>query len=72
MLDEYTHKFNCEYQVKDYDLDPERLLHPIYCKHSLNPNAKGKITCHYLGKPMEIIIEDKKTMVNLCEFLDGA
>ena len=70
-IDEYTHKFRCEYQYKDYDTNPNKRLNLPYCKHSTDPNKKGKITCPYLGKPVELVIEGKSKLVNLCEFLDG-
>lgn len=71
MQHEYTHKFQCEFQRCEYDVANGNPLCPIYCGHSTNPEAKGHVTCHYLGKPSEMVIEGEKTTVNLCDFIDG-
>ncbi|MCX8193747.1 MAG: hypothetical protein N3G19_00040 [Candidatus Pacearchaeota archaeon] len=68
----YTHKFKCLYQKCPFDAITGNPLHPPYCEHSTYPERKGKITCHYLGKCVEMIIGDKKTKVNLCDFVDDS
>ncbi len=71
----YGPKLNCEHRVLDYNPETGRLWHPPYCVHSLEPQARGKIECPYVGSCIELTIteqynESRKTVVNVCDLAD--
>ncbi|MEM4152997.1 MAG: hypothetical protein QXK80_02700 [Candidatus Pacearchaeota archaeon] len=72
----YFPRFKCIYQEAEHNSDgvinSDTFINKVYCQHSLNPEAKGKIDCPYLGKSVEMIIEGKKTKVNLCDFMNDS
>lgn len=72
METKYGPEFKCIYQILFYNPLTGKPEQGAYCKHSLYSERKDKIVCPYLGEPMTIEENGKRTLVKSCKFIDKA